>query len=260
MPRRGDRQPAKECTIIGCDAPVFARALCVKHYKRRRNGQPMRGRQQGDPDGYGLYGLLDDDGQTVGCHECDYRGRSLGSHIVAVHEMTAREYKRKHGLPLTRGLLSSAERERMSRKANESAATVRALQTHRDPAAASTARTAESFAAMGLQNRLDDIRHHRTSKPLVETCVVCHERWIHEPGMHRAQTCSEECRQRLLAWINFDPAHDERDQRILVEVYLEGVAPEEVARRKGLSVAEVNRIVRAQRRLRFDERKYDEGD
>ncbi len=58
----------------------------------------------GDPDGYGSFAELDDDGHTVGCHECGRRSRNLGLH-VRVHAMTAAEYRQAHGLSTGQALI-----------------------------------------------------------------------------------------------------------------------------------------------------------
>lgn len=86
------------------------------HYSRQRRGVPLEDAhpEVGSPSGLGSYGLLDDDGQTVACHECGHRARSLGNHIRVAHGMSAREYKLRHGLPLTRGLVSTTFHEESS--------------------------------------------------------------------------------------------------------------------------------------------------
>lgn len=53
----------------------------------------------GDPDGHGRYGILDltEDGRLV-CHECGVTALALGRHAVAHHDLTANQYRQRHGL------------------------------------------------------------------------------------------------------------------------------------------------------------------
>lgn len=74
--------------------------LCPRCYDRRRRGLPriVTLRQVGEPDGHGQYGILDVDDDSVLCHECGRRMVRLGRHL-AIHGMTAAEYREAHGLP-----------------------------------------------------------------------------------------------------------------------------------------------------------------
>ena len=87
------------------------------HYKRVRAGRPLTDPRMGSPDGCGRYGILDTDGERCLCHECGRWYRSLGAHVVAAHGQSARDYKRAHGLPLSRGLVAEEARRRMSERA-----------------------------------------------------------------------------------------------------------------------------------------------
>lgn len=71
----------------------------------------------GDPDSHGRYGILDDDGQTVLCHECGTRRAFLGRHI-RVHDLTADEYREAHGLGRSTPLAAQGLRETMSENAS----------------------------------------------------------------------------------------------------------------------------------------------
>lgn len=73
---------------------------CTRCHNRYRKGLPrlVSLRQVGEPDGHGLYGILDVDEDTVLCHECGRRMQRLGRHLV-VHGMTIAEYREAHGLP-----------------------------------------------------------------------------------------------------------------------------------------------------------------
>lgn len=59
----------------------------------------------GDPDGFGRFGMLDRDEDTVACHECGKKFRSLVQHLHHKHQMSTAGYRAQHrlpaGLPLT---------------------------------------------------------------------------------------------------------------------------------------------------------------
>lgn len=56
-------------------------------------------RQVGSPSGFGRYGILDDDGQQVLCHQCGRWFVSVAAHVAGGHGgMRGVEYKRLHGL------------------------------------------------------------------------------------------------------------------------------------------------------------------
>lgn len=103
----GKRQPdvydpdATVCMEYACDEPVSARGLCRRHYHRRwrSNTLPEPRRVRPKRSGYGVRGVLDDDGSTVLCHECGERLPMLGDHLFLVHHMSTPEYRQKHGLP-----------------------------------------------------------------------------------------------------------------------------------------------------------------
>jgi len=61
------------------------------------------------------YGRLDDDGETVACHECGLRFRSLSRHITHIHKIAIAVYRSKHGLSDEIPLCSTAVSARMSR-------------------------------------------------------------------------------------------------------------------------------------------------
>ena len=110
------------CTVPGCTRRVIVvnpDPLCRTHYKRKRAGKPLVDDRPaiGSPSGHGLYGIIDDDGETVLCHECGRRVVSVGNHLTKHDGMTAREYKITHGLPLGSSLASSAHRETARRNA-----------------------------------------------------------------------------------------------------------------------------------------------
>ena len=109
----------------------------------------------GSPDGCGRYGILDTDGERCLCHECGRWYRSLGAHVVAAHGQSARDYKRAHGLPLSRGLVAEEARRRMSERARSRVGTPgwERLEEARDPAAAARARDGIAHDAVSAAAR-----------------------------------------------------------------------------------------------------------
>lgn len=57
---------------------------------------------------FGEIGVLDDDGETVGCHVCGRRYAHPGGHVKLAHGMEADDYRREFGLKQSTGLVSSA--------------------------------------------------------------------------------------------------------------------------------------------------------
>lgn len=115
------------CTFPGCERPQWAHGECAVHYGRRRKGRPGNGEEQrlGKPDGAGLFGVLDENDEGILCHECGKRFRSLGNHTVMAHDLTAAEYKDKHGIPRKKSLASRAFRENVSARSSKPEALAR---------------------------------------------------------------------------------------------------------------------------------------
>ena len=115
------------CTFPGCERPQWAHGECAVHYGRRLKGRPGNGEEQrlGKPDGAGIFGVLDENDEGVLCHECGKRFRSLGNHTVMAHDLTAAEYKDKHGIPRKKSLASRAFRENVSARSSKPEALAR---------------------------------------------------------------------------------------------------------------------------------------
>jgi len=97
----------------------------------------------GEVDGHGRYGMVDDDGHTLGCcHHCDRRVRNLGLHC-RVHGHTAVSYRRAHGLSTGQRLIPADLAEQLGRLARSHPNGLTALAAHRDPDRARAAMTAE---------------------------------------------------------------------------------------------------------------------
>ncbi len=96
----------------------------------------------GDPDGYGTFAELDDDGHTVGCHECGRRFWNLGLH-VRVQGMTAAGYRQAHGLSTGQALIPADLARELAGHSRNSPASLAALAANRDPDRARAANTTE---------------------------------------------------------------------------------------------------------------------
>lgn len=200
MPVRGEYAPRPLCTVSGCDRQVTAKDLCRMHYTRQHRGKPLRGTrpEKGSPSGHGRYGILDDDGHTVLCHECGKRFTSVGGHLRHGHDLTVRDYKIRHGLPLGKGLVSQGSSEKMSRRSREQVGTHSwdRFEQARDPAAASAARDEDTFALIAhTDGRAEQARRNGTRSRQVRVvyCAVCGAAWCPLPGGYTLKTCSREC-------------------------------------------------------------------
>ncbi|MBP2333277.1 MucR family transcriptional regulator [Corynebacterium freneyi] len=143
------------CRAPGCDREAVARGLCMMHYKRERAGRDLAEPEVGSPSGHGRYGVLDVDGDRVLCHECGGWYRSVGAHVGRAHDLAAREYKIRHGLPLGTALVAPDVSAARSRHATERVGTEawKRLESRRDPTAASHARDEESLRKRGPDRR-----------------------------------------------------------------------------------------------------------
>lgn len=100
-----------------CTDPVHCRGLCRRHYRRLSRGGSIDPAEPalGDPSGHGRYGLLDPDPLDPGrliCHDCGRSYMALGVHIGMAHDDThpggVRDYRLRHGLPMSASLTTTA--------------------------------------------------------------------------------------------------------------------------------------------------------
>lgn len=115
----------------------------------------------GAPDGHGQYGMVDDDGHTVLCHDCGQRKRNLGLH-ARVHGHTAVTYRAAHGLSTGQRLIPTDLAEQLGELSRNSATGLAALAAHRDPDRARAANTAD--AHQRTQRREQHRQVGRTSR------------------------------------------------------------------------------------------------
>lgn len=130
--------------------------------------------QVGDTDGYGRYGLIDEDDGGLLCHECGRRYKHLSTHIAMGHKMRVADYRQAHGLHAKRPLAARSVRENMSRSWNDHRDQHLAdLDKYRDPAKAIEAsrkatRNKSAGATAGQRASLQ----RRRGRPLTEDEVT----------------------------------------------------------------------------------------
>lgn len=69
----------------------------------------------GEPDGHGLFGVLDEDADGLLCHICGWRGPHLGLHAYKAHGMRARQNGLEHGLRRSKGLVAAAVLDKLAK-------------------------------------------------------------------------------------------------------------------------------------------------
>ncbi len=142
------------CSEAGCERDAVSHGLCLMHYKRARGPHADVVSRAGQPVGAGVYGRIDEtsEGRLV-CHECGGAYLNLAAHVAMSHGMTAAEYREVYELPRTTRLVAASVRERTSRRALRPQNLARLAGT-RDPQAAASARTVETFRAISRANRV----------------------------------------------------------------------------------------------------------
>lgn len=229
------------CSYPGCDQPVHIKksGLCRRHYKQHWRGTlTPPGQEYGSPSGHGQYGILATDGIQVMCHECGQWKKTLGKHLPAVHEMTAREYKIRHGLPLTKALMGDRLKEGFSASAKEHLGTEawKKLEENRDPIKASQAREEIAFESMarqaGLTPEKSILKLSRIPrKPLRwQTCTICGKKY---QNVTTTKTCGRElCIQ--ISNYESQPTYKEMERRAEMHEG-QGMNFSEIARQVGVS-------------------------
>ena len=152
--------------------------------------------QVGDKDGHGRYGIIDGDDERILCHECGRMYKSLAAHVAITHEMTADEYREKHGIPQKIPLVSPEVSAKQSKKAKARVGSEgwKKFEAKRDPTAASHARDEAAFKRRGVDIEVHAQRARQNikgAKKKIRPCVVCGR-----PPMKTRMvvpTCSELC-------------------------------------------------------------------
>lgn len=179
------------------------------------------GMQVGDPDGFGVFGVLDEDGDGLLCHDCGDRFTHLGLHAYKAHGVTAAEYRTRHGLG-RQGLVTSATREAITANARRTLPGRVAFLNARDPAKASAAHTTGQgmFSPAGLEALREAARKRRgvTRAGIVITCAWCGAQFCPLTSPSRRRFCTRSCsakhvRRSAVAYKspqNPDPSQGER--------------------------------------------------
>lgn len=155
----------------------------------------------GDLDGFGRYGILDEDYDGCLCADCGWRGAHLGLHSYRAHGVSAAEYKQRHGLRRSRGLVASQTREALQVHATAQYPSRTKLQAKRDPVAASQARqqlalpVAAEAAAVRDQRMAQMARSARLGTVVV--CEECGSEFCPLVGARRGRFCSRSCASRF---------------------------------------------------------------
>lgn len=111
---------ARKCVVPECEWWAVNQDRCYEHSIQRRRERVLLDPSGVDSStaatprrsGHGWWGHLDDDGETIACHECGERFRALTRTHLETHDLTAREYKQRHGIGQRIGLVSTEIRER----------------------------------------------------------------------------------------------------------------------------------------------------
>nr|DAX96027.1 MAG TPA: ROS/MUCR transcriptional regulator protein [Caudoviricetes sp.] len=127
--------------------------------------------QVGDTDGYGRYGLIDEDDGGLLCHECGKRYRHLSTHIAMGHKMRVADYRRAHGLHAKRPLAARSVRENMRSSWEKHAEThLSDLEKHRTPLkAVEASRESSRNRSPGAKAGRAAVLRSRHGRPLTQT-------------------------------------------------------------------------------------------
>lgn len=153
----------------------------------------------GDPDGFGRYGVLDEDQDGLLCAECGRRFTHLGLHVYRAHGVTADQYRREHGLR-SAGLVAQSVRQVQAANARATADRRPGFAARRDPAAATAARLAMgsqiSPAGKAAIAERAATRKRRARRVVVLTCPWCGVQFCPLQQVARRRFCSRSCASR----------------------------------------------------------------
>lgn len=155
---RAQGAPADPCSAPGCDRDAVSHGLCLRHYKAARSKHAGEAAPRvGQPVGAGVYGRVDEDAEgRLICHECGGAYLSLAAHVFLAHGMTADEYRETYELPRSTKLAAAGVRERIGRSSARPENLAR-LARVRDPKAAASARTDDTFRAVSRTQRARNV-------------------------------------------------------------------------------------------------------
>jgi hypothetical protein len=184
---------------------AVSQGQCLRCYRRTRRAVSASAAdldRYGQPDGYGRYGMIEETGRGLVCHECGATRHGLAGHVYRSHGMAAEEYRTAHGLPRGRGLVSSSVQEKQSRAARDRIGSPSwvAFDPPRDPVAASHSRDRLTSPAPAVHkakaDRAADLGA-ASRKTRVRVCPGCGAQWCPLPGGYQRRTCGDEACIRL---------------------------------------------------------------
>ena len=156
----------------------------------------------GDPDGHGVYGVLQQsvDGRLL-CADCGHFFEHLGLHVAHVHGSAA-DYRKRHGLKRTRGLVADSIRAKQVQNGARISASPagQALAQARDPR-----RAARIWREMGAPVSAEAARERdqRMSavgkagrKGTVTTCAECGVEFCALAAASKRRYCGHSCANR----------------------------------------------------------------
>jgi hypothetical protein len=154
-----------------------------------------------DRDGHGRYGVVDEDDDGLLCSECGWRGRHLGLHAYRAHGLTAAQYKERHGLRRSKGLVADSIRVALRTRAVDQYPTRIAFQVARNPAQASRTRRqlARPVAAEAAASRDQRMAAMARSSRLgtVVVCGYCGCEFCPLVSARRRRFCSRSCASKF---------------------------------------------------------------
>lgn len=127
----------------------------------------------GEPDGYGQYGVVDENADGLLCHECGRRFTHLGLHAWRRHELTAADYRQAHGLSRSRGLVASETRSVIVANARRTFSNKPRFVASRDPALATAARLEQGAGMSPAGLAASRTRAGRGRRGTVVVCEWC---------------------------------------------------------------------------------------
>ena len=113
------------CAVPDCANRPWHTGLCPVHTRARKRTIATTTPPTATRSGHGLYGILDDDGETIACHECGARMRQLTASHLATHDLTTEDYKYTHGIDRSVGLIASNTHATYAARAHRTGATER---------------------------------------------------------------------------------------------------------------------------------------
>ncbi len=189
------------CPIVGCElSSLPTRGLCDRHWTRLRSGVHLVSDHDSvglRPSGMGVFGVVIRDEDGVLCYECGRWLGALGKHLRRAHEMTARDYRLRHGialgdalssLSLSRSLVDAAARKtpEQKRQAREYLRTVQAQGTQ-------AARSAKRPAGGVAKRAAGRSRQAALGGQTVRACRICGS----PCPTPNSRTCSPECKSEV---------------------------------------------------------------